>query len=146
MSASHTIESSNRSGGGPLEVATAKRWFLGLRRTAVVWLAEGGCTEGEIAAISGHDIETVRTILETYLPRTGKMAASAIAKLEDARRRRDDNTNEQARGGVIAVRARRPIMHVGPGSFIVARRATPEPESGARGEADVVCGEPIRRL
>ena len=37
-----------------------------------------------------NDIEMVRTILETYLPRTGKMAASAIAKLEDARARRGE--------------------------------------------------------
>ncbi len=77
MPASHTIESSHHSGGGPLEVATAKLWFLDLRRTAVVWLAKAGCTEGEIASISGRDIETVRTILESYLPRTGKLAASA---------------------------------------------------------------------
>lgn len=56
--------------------------FLDLRRTAVVRLAECGCTEAEIAAVTGHKIDTCRRILETYLPRTTKMAQNAIHKLE----------------------------------------------------------------
>lgn len=59
--------------------------FLDLRRTAVVRLGEAGCTEAEIAAITGHKIEHTRQILETYLPRTTQMADNAIAKLEDHR-------------------------------------------------------------
>lgn len=55
--------------------------FRDLRRTAVVRLAEAGATEAEVAAVTGHQIETTRQILETYLPRTGAMATAAIDKL-----------------------------------------------------------------
>ena len=54
--------------------------YLDLRRTAIVRLAEAGCTEAQISAVSGHKIETCRRILETYLPRNSKMAAAAIDK------------------------------------------------------------------
>lgn len=56
--------------------------FRDLRRTAMVRLAEAGATEVEIAAVSGHDIETTRRILETYIPRNAAMASAAITKLE----------------------------------------------------------------
>lgn len=56
--------------------------FLDLRRTAVVRMGEAGCTESQIAAVTGHKIDTCRRILETYLPRTDKMADEAINKLE----------------------------------------------------------------
>ena len=56
--------------------------FLDLRRTAVVRMGEAGCTESQIAAVTGHKIDTCRRILETYLPRTDKMAEAAINKLE----------------------------------------------------------------
>lgn len=55
-----------------------------LRRTAVVRLAEAGCTVPEIAAITGHTIEETTKILETYLPRTLTMARAAIRKWEAA--------------------------------------------------------------
>lgn len=54
--------------------------FLDLRRTAVVRLAEAGCTEAQISAVSGHKIDTCRRILETYLPRNSTMAREAINK------------------------------------------------------------------
>lgn len=54
--------------------------FLDLRRTAIVRLAEAGCTEAQISAVSGHKIDTCRRILETYLPRNSKMAKAAIDK------------------------------------------------------------------
>lgn len=60
----------------------ARLKFLDLRRTAVVRMAEAGCTEFEISAVTGHKIETCRQILETYLPRTSKMARNAINKIE----------------------------------------------------------------
>ncbi len=67
-------------------IATAaqldKLQYLDLRRTAVVRLAEAGCTTAEIAAITGHQIDRTARILETYLPRTGPMADAAIRKLE----------------------------------------------------------------
>lgn len=59
----------------------AKLWFMDLRRTGVVWLAEAGCTTPQIASITGHQIDSCQRILETYLPRTSKMAAAAIEKL-----------------------------------------------------------------
>jgi hypothetical protein len=56
--------------------------FRDLRRTIIVRLAEAGVDLPGIAAISGHKIELCKKILETYLPRTSKMAAAAIEKLE----------------------------------------------------------------
>lgn len=56
--------------------------FRDLRRTAVVRLAEHGCTNAEIAAITGHSLQDTVNILEVYLPRNSKMAENAIAKLE----------------------------------------------------------------
>lgn len=56
--------------------------FRDLRRTSVVRLAEHGCTNAEIAAISGHSIDETSKILEVYLPRNKVMADNAIAKLE----------------------------------------------------------------
>jgi integrase len=60
--------------------------FRDLRRTAVVRLAEAGCSVPEIAAISGHSINRTAQILEVYCPRTSTMAGNAITKLEDYRR------------------------------------------------------------
>ncbi len=57
-----------------------------LRRTAMVRLAEAGCTVPEIAAISGHTIDRTERILEVYLPRTRAMASAAIAKLDEWRK------------------------------------------------------------
>lgn len=56
--------------------------FRDLRRSCVVRLAEHGCTNAEIAAISGHSINETAKILEVYLPRSVTMANNAIAKLE----------------------------------------------------------------
>jgi hypothetical protein len=56
-----------------------------LRGTAVTRLAEAGCTEAEIATITGHALASVHTILERYLARTDKLAVAAIAKLERGR-------------------------------------------------------------
>ena len=54
-----------------------------LRRTAVVNLARAGATTPEIAAITGHSIDRVQRILETYLPRDVHMARAGIVKLEN---------------------------------------------------------------
>lgn len=61
------------------------RRFQDLRRTAVVRLAEAGCTVPEVASITGHSMDTCHRIIERYLPRTRRLAAAAIAKLEDYR-------------------------------------------------------------
>ncbi len=55
-----------------------------LRRTAIVLMGEAGCTETQIAAVSGHSIEGTRQILETYLVRTAKMGRAAIRKWEES--------------------------------------------------------------
>lgn len=67
--------------------AAANLWFMDLRRTLVVWLGEEGATETQIAAVTGHQIETRRAILETYLPRNETMAAAAIDKITARRAR-----------------------------------------------------------
>lgn len=54
--------------------------FADFRRSAVIHMAEAGCSEVEIAAVTGHSYERTRQILETYLPRTSKMAKAAMAK------------------------------------------------------------------
>jgi integrase len=57
--------------------------FNDLRGTAVTRLAIAGCTEPEIAAITGHSPRDVRSILEThYLHRDPMLGENAISKLE----------------------------------------------------------------
>lgn len=57
--------------------------FHDLRGTAVTRLAIVGCTEAEIATITGHSLRDVRSILDThYLARDPALAESAIRKLE----------------------------------------------------------------
>ena len=57
--------------------------FHDLRGTAVTRLAIAGCTEAEIATITGHSLRSVRAILDThYLSRDPKLGDSAITKLE----------------------------------------------------------------
>ena len=57
--------------------------FHDLRGTAVTRLALAGCTEAEIATITGHSLRTVGMMLDQhYLSRDAGLAESAIAKLE----------------------------------------------------------------
>jgi len=57
--------------------------FNDLRGTAVTRLALAGSTEAEIAAITGHSLRDVRSILDLhYLHRDPGLAENAIAKLE----------------------------------------------------------------
>ena len=58
------------------------RRFQDLRRTAVVRLAEAGCSVPEIASISGHAIDHCQKIIDRYLPRTRLLAQAAITKLD----------------------------------------------------------------
>jgi integrase len=55
--------------------------FLDLRRSAAVRLAEAGCTPKQVVAVTGHKIEHGQKILDTYMPRTDKMADDAMSKL-----------------------------------------------------------------
>jgi integrase len=57
--------------------------FNDLRGTAVTRLALVSCTEAEIAAITGHTLRDVRSILDAhYLHRDPALADAAITKLE----------------------------------------------------------------
>jgi integrase len=57
--------------------------FHDLRGTAVTRLALAGCTEAEIASISGHSLRSVHAILDAhYLSRDPALAESAVRKLE----------------------------------------------------------------
>jgi integrase len=59
--------------------------FHDLRGTAVTRLAVAGCTEAEIASITGHSLGDVRSILDAhYLHRDPQLAENAIRKLEAA--------------------------------------------------------------
>jgi integrase len=60
--------------------------FQDLRGTAVTRLALAGCTEAEIATITGHSLRTVGMMLDRhYLSRDSGLAESAMAKLEKHR-------------------------------------------------------------
>lgn len=61
----------------------AKLHFHDLRGTTVTLLAEGGCSVGEIATITGHFPATAQKIIDQYLARTGYLATAAITKLEN---------------------------------------------------------------
>ena len=57
--------------------------FHDLRGTAVTRLAVAGCSEAEIATITGHSLRDEGAILDAhYLSRDSRMAESAIRKLE----------------------------------------------------------------
>lgn len=57
--------------------------FNDLRGTAVTRLALSGCSEAEIATLTGHALRDVRSILDShYLSRDPALAESAIRKLE----------------------------------------------------------------
>ncbi len=62
-----------------------------LRRTAMVRMSEAGCTTQQIAAVSGHEIATTTRILDTYIPRTAKMAEAAILKWEGRKGNKSGN-------------------------------------------------------
>lgn len=51
-----------------------------LRHSCVVQLARAGCTVPEVAAITGHSIQTVEKILSIYLPRDNEVAWNAQRK------------------------------------------------------------------
>ena len=70
--------------------------FHDLRGTAVLRLAEAGCTVPEIASITGHTFRSVTKILEVYLPRTSALANNAIARLENKTRPNSANQLQTA--------------------------------------------------
>lgn len=62
--------------------------FHDLRGTAITRLAEAGCTEAEIASISGHSIGEVANVIGRYLARSEALADAGIEKLDRAERER----------------------------------------------------------
>ena len=56
--------------------------FHDLRGTAVTVLAEEGCTDMQIAAVTGHTLKQVNAILDKYLARTRALNVAATKKLE----------------------------------------------------------------
>lgn len=60
--------------------------FHDLRGTSVTLLAEAGCTVAEIAAITGHSLETVTNIIKRYLKLTQGLADQAMIKFEKSKR------------------------------------------------------------
>ena len=53
--------------------------FRSLRHSAVTWLAEAGCETAQIAAITGHSLDSAQRIIDIYLIRTKQLAKSAFA-------------------------------------------------------------------
>lgn len=73
--------------------------FHDLRGTAVTRLALAGCSEAEIATITGHSMRDVGAILDShYLKRDFGLAVSAIEKLE--RRTKSPNSPPNSDGSV----------------------------------------------
>ena len=52
-----------------------------LRATAVIWLAAAGCTNTQIASITGHTLETVNQILKHHWAASAAQVDDAMAKL-----------------------------------------------------------------
>ena len=60
--------------------------FHDLRGTTITLLSEAGCTEQQVATITGHSLKTVFQILERYLARTRGLAEQAIINFENSPR------------------------------------------------------------
>lgn len=81
------------------EIGIADLTFHDLRGSAITRLAEAGCTEAEIASITGHSPATVSAMLDRhYLSRTDAISDSAGRKLEAAEARRSSQTGRQTEG------------------------------------------------
>ena len=65
------------------------RVFHGLRKSAVVFLLEAGCTDAEVSAITGQS----RQMVEHYAKQVNqkKLAAAAVLKWESAEGGRSEN-------------------------------------------------------
>lgn len=78
------------------------RW---LRHSCVVQLARAGCEVPEIAAVTGHSLASVTSILETYLPRDKKVAENAQRKrgliAADPEERTDDGQKSNGSTGRV---------------------------------------------
>lgn len=71
------------------QVPTSALQYMHLRHTAVTAMFTAGATEGQIAAVTGHSLKTVHTILDRYLVRTAALAQAAFAQRMAADRDQD---------------------------------------------------------
>lgn len=58
--------------------------FHDLRGTAVTLLAEAGASVAQIAAITGHSLDSASRILERYMSMTPALATAAMTLFENA--------------------------------------------------------------
>lgn len=65
------------------EAGIKKLKFQDLRGTTVTILTEQGCSNMEIASITGHKSDSVQKIIDVYASRTKALAQSAILKFEN---------------------------------------------------------------
>ena len=110
--------------------------FHGLRKSAVVFLLEAGCTDAETAAITGQS----RDMVEHYAKQVNqrRLAAAAILKWETAdAARKPTNRTEPEGGGFVQPapefvqrgklkRAKSPKMLVGAGRFELPTPSPPD--------------------
>lgn len=68
--------------GLPAAPGITAKWFLDLRDTAITRLALADCTMIEISAISGHQLDTITTIMKHYLYVAESFGDAAIDKLK----------------------------------------------------------------
>jgi integrase len=78
--------------------------FHDLRGTAVTLLSEAGCTQQQVATITGHSLKTVHRILERYLARTRGLAEQAIFNFENSPRTKFANQLQTSTNVVRAVK------------------------------------------
>jgi integrase len=84
------------------EKAADRLHFNDLRGTAVTLLAEAGATVPQIAAITGHTLESVTRILEKYLARTKALSEAAIYAFENAKETNFANRLQTSAAGAKA--------------------------------------------
>jgi hypothetical protein len=70
-----------------------ERVFHGLRKSAVVFLLEAGCTDAEVAAVTGQ----TRQMIEHYSRQVNqkRLASSAISKWETAASDEDGDSGQE---------------------------------------------------
>ncbi len=79
----HAVATLTAAGDDELSAEIADLQFRDFRRTCVVTMGQRGIPDHLISAITGHRLETVKKILETYLPRTTGMAMLAMDLTHD---------------------------------------------------------------
>ncbi|KQM60092.1 MULTISPECIES: hypothetical protein [unclassified Sphingomonas] len=87
------VETTTAAGDPELAAEIADLQFRDFRRTCVVTMGQRGIPDHLISAVTGHKLDTVKKILETYLPRTTGMAMLAV-----------DLTNERAPAQVARIK------------------------------------------